>query len=153
AATWPSLAGENPGACHARVKPLLSLSPPAFRPIFLLFLRLFPPLPPTMGGTLMPTRTTRMRATPVLVALAPGPCSAAPRDAYFPRPNEPATVKVGQALHRAAVAAGDDPDRYSFAFIKTRIAVAMSDEEATLYVSDGLASLPVPVVEAAVAHE
>ena len=94
-----------------------------------------------------------MRALVLLCALALAACSVAPRDAYFPTPTDPNTAKVSQALYRAAVAAADDPDRYSFAFIKTRVAVAMSDEEATIYVSDGLARLPVPVVDAAIAHE
>jgi hypothetical protein len=80
-------------------------------------------------------------------------CSAAPRGAYFPPPADPATVRVSHALHRAVVAAGDDPERYSFAFVASPIAVIASDEEATIYVTDGLARQPLPVVEAAIAHE
>jgi Zn-dependent protease with chaperone function len=80
-------------------------------------------------------------------------CSAAPRGAYFPPPGDPGTVRVSQALHRAAVAAGDEPDRYSFAFVASPIAVVASDAEATIYVTDGLARQPLPVVEAAIAHE
>lgn len=89
----------------------------------------------------------------LLAALALAACAAVPRDAYFPPPTDPATARVAHALHRAAIAAGDDPDRYSFAFIKTRVAVAVSDEEATVYVSDGLARMPEAVVDAVIAHE
>jgi len=100
-------------------------------------------------------RPTTLRHAALLLAAAVllTACSAAPRDSYFPPPTSPATAKISHAIHRAAVAAGDDPDRYSFAFVKTRAPVAVSDEEATVYVSDGLAALPVPVVEAVMAHE
>lgn len=80
-------------------------------------------------------------------------CSGVPRGAYFPSPSEPMTARIAQALHRAALAAGDEPERYSFAMVRTPVAAAASDEEATLYITDGLARLPMPVIEAVIAHE
>jgi hypothetical protein len=51
---------------------------------------------------------------------------------------------VSDILYRAAVAAGDDPERYSFAFVQSRAAAAYSDEEAVFYFNftDGLMSSP-----------
>ena len=80
-------------------------------------------------------------------------CSGVPRGAYFPSPSEPMTARIAQTLHRAALAAGDEPERYSFAMVRTPVAAAASDEEATLYITDGLARLPMPVIEAVIAHE
>jgi len=97
--------------------------------------------------------TTRPALASLFALLLLAGCSAAPRGAYFPPPADPATVRISHALHRAAVAAGDDPERYSFAFVASPIAVVASDEEATIYVTDGLARQPLPVVEAAIAHE
>jgi Zn-dependent protease with chaperone function len=96
------------------------------------------------------------RATCVAFALGAlllGCSSGVPRGAYFPPPTDPTTARVSQALHRAAIAAGDEPDRYSFAFVKSAVAAASSDEEATFYVTDGLVRQPLPVIEAAIAHE
>ena len=62
-------------------------------------------------------------------------------------------MRVANVLHRAAVAAGDDPARYSFALIKTRHPVAFTDQDATFYISDGLAQMPTPVLQAVIAHE
>lgn len=102
----------------------------------------------------MASRPPRHPAPACLLALLLlAGCSAAPRGAYFPPPGDPATARVSGALHRAAVAAGDEPERYSFAFVATPIAVVGSDEEATIYVTDGLARQPLSVVEAAIAHE
>lgn len=80
-------------------------------------------------------------------------CAAVPYGAYFPPPAHPVTVRVGDILYRAAVAAGDDPERYSFAFVDSRVATAYSDEEAVFYFTDGLLRMPAEVVEAVVAHE
>jgi Zn-dependent protease with chaperone function len=88
----------------------------------------------------------------VLVVLAPG-CAGLPEGTYFPAPGAPNTVRVANVLHRAALAAGDDPARYSFALIKTRHPVAFTDQDATFYISDGLAQMSTPVLEAAIAHE
>jgi Zn-dependent protease with chaperone function len=62
-------------------------------------------------------------------------------------------LKVSHALYRVASAAGDDPSRYSFALVSNQEANAYSAADATFYVTDGLAKLPAPVVEAILAHE
>ena len=92
---------------------------------------------------------TRWALAPLLglAALAPG-CAGLPEGAYFPAPGAPNTLRVANVLYRAAVAAGDDPARYSFALIKTRHPVAFTDEDATFYISDGLAQMSTPVLEA-----
>jgi hypothetical protein len=87
-----------------------------------------------------------------LLILSAG-CSTVPRGAYFPRPSAPAAVALAHSLYRAAQAAGDDPGRYSFALVRTDEAVAWCDRNATLYFSDGLARLPLHVVEPMVARE
>lgn len=88
----------------------------------------------------------------LLLALA-GCSSAAPKGTYFPALNDPDALKVSHALYRAAVAAGDDPARYSFALVASRQVQAWSDEDATFYVSEGLARMPVQVIEPLIAHE
>lgn len=88
----------------------------------------------------------------VLAALAAG-CVGLHAGTYYPAPNDPNTLRVANALHRAAVAAGDDPARYTFALIKTRQPAAFTDEDATFYISDGLAQMPAPVLQAVIAHE
>lgn len=88
----------------------------------------------------------------VLAILAAG-CAGLPAGTYYPAPNDPNTLRVANVLHRAAVAAGDDPARYSFALIKTRQPAAFTDEDATFYISDGLAQMPTPVLQAVIAHE
>jgi len=84
-------------------------------------------------------------------------CAGLPPGTYYPDPRDPNTTRVATTLYRAASAAGDDPKRYSFAFVRTQHPVAYTDEDATFYVSDGLAAMPMPVLEAviaqAVAHE
>ena len=97
----------------------------------------------------------RQRALLVIVATAvwSAGCASLPAGTYYPSPADPNTVRVAHILHRAAVAAGDDPTRYSFAFVKSQHAAAYTDEDATFYITDGLARLPSPVLEAAVAHE
>jgi Zn-dependent protease with chaperone function len=88
----------------------------------------------------------------VLASLGAG-CAGLPEGTYYPPPGTPDTLRVANILHRAAFAAGDDPARYSFALIRTRHPVAFTDEDATFYISDGLAHMPTPVLEAAIAHE
>jgi Zn-dependent protease with chaperone function len=84
-------------------------------------------------------------------------CAGLPSGTYYPDPRDSNTARVATTLYRAASAAGDDPKRYSFAFLRTRHPVVYTDEDATFYVSDGLAAMPMPVLEAimaqAVAHE
>ena len=88
----------------------------------------------------------------VLLVLVGG-CSSVPEGAYLPGLSQPATVAVAQSLYRVAQAADDDPARYSFGLIKTDEATAYSTEDATFYFSDGLARLPIRIVEPIVAHE
>ena len=96
----------------------------------------------------------RWAAVPLLIlAILVSGCAGLPAGTYYPAPGDPNTLRVANVLHRAAVAAGDDPARYTFALIKTRHPVAFTDEEATFYISDGLAQMPMPVLEAMVAHE
>src|SRR5688572_21072651 len=82
---------------------------------------------------------------------------ALPRNAYYPHPSSPATATLAQTLGRAARGAGDDPERYSFALVRTAKVFALSAPEAVFYFSDGLARLPAREVDAlvaqAVAHE
>jgi len=97
-------------------------------------------------------KTRAVAATLTLAVLLSG-CAAVPPGAYYPLPSDPATARVAHVLHRAAVAAGDDPARYGFAFVKTPMAAAFSDEDAIFYFTEGLATLPQLIVEAVVAHE
>lgn len=87
------------------------------------------------------------------VALALAGCATAPQGTYFPALDRPDSLKVSHALYRAALAAGDSPSRYSFALVASEEANAYSAPDATFYVTDGLARLPAPVVEAMLAHE
>jgi Zn-dependent protease with chaperone function len=76
-----------------------------------------------------------------------------PDHAYYPSPSDPGTVKISQTLHRAAEAAGDDSERYSFALIQTSAITAFATEEATFYFSDGLARQPQRCIDAIVAQK
>jgi len=89
----------------------------------------------------------------LLLAAVAGGCAGLPAGTYYPEPSDPNTLRVSNVLHRAAVAAGDDPARYTFALIKTRHPAAFTDKDATFYISDGLAQMPMPVLQAMVAHE
>ncbi len=80
-------------------------------------------------------------------------CAGVPRDTYFPSLTDPDTLKVSHALYKAAAAAGDDPAHYSFAMVASPQVQAWSAEHATFYVTDGLARMPVHVVEPLIAHE
>src|SRR5207245_928164 len=73
--------------------------------------------------------------------------------AYYPAPRDPTTVKISQTLYRAARAAGDDPDCYSFALIQTTVVTSFAADDATFYFSDGLARLPQRYVDALVAQK
>jgi len=73
--------------------------------------------------------------------------------AYYPAPRDPTTVKISQTLYRAARAAGDDPDYYSFALIQTTVVTSFAADDATFYFSDGLARLPQRHVDALVAQK
>ncbi len=88
----------------------------------------------------------------LVAALAASACASHPDGAYFPAPNGPDTGVVSHTLYRAAVAAGDDPERYSFALVRTREVRAYAAEDATFYVSEGLAHQPQRVLDALVAQ-
>lgn len=97
---------------------------------------------------------TGWAAIPLLIlAILTSGCAGLPAGTYYPAPGDPTTLRLANVLHRAAVAAGDDPARYTFALIKTRHPAAFTDEKATFYISDGLAQMPMPVLEAVIAHE
>lgn len=99
----------------------------------------------------------RRALTLLLVAVFTGGCAFFPPPhpdlAYYPPAREPGTVKISQTLHRAAEAAGDDPERYSFALIQTSAITALAAEDATFYFSDGLARQPQRCVDAIVAQK
>ena len=81
-----------------------------------------------------------------------GACTTVPVGTYFADPRHTTTQKVSDSLHRAALAAGDDPARYSFALVRAEEAQVYRDADATFYVTDGLARLPNRVVDALLAH-
>src|SRR5258707_1288335 len=91
--------------------------------------------------------------TALLAALLLAACATAPEGTYFARPSDPSTPRMAQILSRAAVAGGDDPARYGFAFIKSPTAAAYSDEDAVFYFTDGLMRPPTPVIQAVAAPE
>ena len=80
-------------------------------------------------------------------------CASVPPGAYLPSLTDPDALKVSHALYKAAQAAGDDPSRYSFALVRSTQAQAWTAEDATFYVTDGLARMPVHIVEPLIAHE
>jgi Zn-dependent protease with chaperone function len=88
-----------------------------------------------------------------LVLLAAGACASHPDGAYFPLPHRTDTVAVSSTLYRAAVAAGDDPARYSFALVNSDEVRAWAAEDATFYFSEGLAHQPQRVIDALVARQ
>jgi len=100
-----------------------------------------------------PTMGIRSRVTAIAAGLLLSACATAPEGTYYASPTDPGTARVSHILYRAATAAGDDPERYGFSFIKSPTAAAYSDEDATFYFTDGLMRHPTPVVEAVVAHE
>jgi len=79
-------------------------------------------------------------------------CAQFPEGAYFPGKGRDA-APVAQMLYRAARAAGDEPERYSFALVKSHEVSAWSADDATFYFSEGLVRLDTTHVEALVAHE
>lgn len=90
----------------------------------------------------------------VLVAILLLPaCGTVPDRAYYPDPAEPDTKAVSHALWRTAIAAGDDPHRWSFAFIATQDVSAYTADEGVLYVTRGLARQPQRVLEPLVATQ
>ena len=102
---------------------------------------------------MFPTMRTPARATALAAGLLLSACASAPDGTYYATPADPSTARMSHILHRAAIAGGDDPQRYGFAFIRSPTAAAYSDEDATFYFTDGLMRQPTPIVEAVVAHE
>jgi Zn-dependent protease with chaperone function len=89
----------------------------------------------------------------VVVAFALSACAAHPDGAYYPTPTAPGTVTISHTLYRAALAAGDDPARYSFALVETDAVTAFAADDATFYFSEGLARQPRHVIDALVAQK
>lgn len=79
-------------------------------------------------------------------------CAGLDERAYYP-PTGGGTRALAETLYRAAQAAGDDPARYSFALLATRDVSTYSADDATLYLSEGLARQPQKVIEALIARE
>lgn len=90
----------------------------------------------------------------VLIAVMVAGCTTTvPEHAYYPDPRDARTRVVAEALWRAARAASEDPERYSFAMIRTAQVRAYTAEDATFYFSEGLAAQSGRVIDALVAHE
>jgi len=100
-----------------------------------------------------PTMGIRARVSALTAALLLSACATAPEGTYYASPADSGTARMAHILHRAAIAGGDDPRRYGFAFIQSPTAAAYSDEDATFYFTDGLMRKPAPIIEAVVAHE
>jgi Zn-dependent protease with chaperone function len=73
--------------------------------------------------------------------------------AYYPLARDPGTIRISRTLYRAAQAAGDDPDRYSFALIQTTAVTSFAADHATFYFSDGFARLSQRHLDALVAQK
>jgi Zn-dependent protease with chaperone function len=80
-------------------------------------------------------------------------CATFPEHAYYPNPADAHTRVLAQALYRAARAASEDPQRFSFAMVRTAEVRAYTGEDATFYFSEGLARQSGAVIDALVAHE
>jgi predicted Zn-dependent protease len=80
----------------------------------------------------------------VVVILATSACAlvppSVPKRAYYPDTADPRTKLLSESLYRAAVAAGDDPRRYSFAMLQTWKVTAVTADEGIFYFSEGLAA-------------
>jgi Zn-dependent protease with chaperone function len=95
----------------------------------------------------------RRLALPLIVLLLLSACASWPEHAYYPDPADAQTRALAEALYRAARAASEDPERYSFALIRVAEVRAYTAEDATFYFSEGLARQSGRVVDALVAHE
>jgi len=76
-----------------------------------------------------------------------------PENAYYPSPSDSRSLTISYTLYRAAQASGDDPTRYSFAFIQTTAVTAFAAEDATFYFSEGLAKQSQRCIDAIVAQK
>lgn len=88
-----------------------------------------------------------------VLLLATSACSTVPDGSYYPDPASRETKVLANALWRAAKAASDDPNEYSFAMIRSHLVAAYTVEDATFYFTQGLARQPDAIIDALVAHE
>lgn len=88
-----------------------------------------------------------------MVVLTLSACATWPEHAYYPDPATVHTRVLAEALYRAARASSEDPQRYSFAMIRTAEVRAYTADDATFYFSEGLARRSPRVIDALVAHE
>jgi Zn-dependent protease with chaperone function len=88
-----------------------------------------------------------------ILVLATSACSSVPHRSYYPDPASRETKVLANALWRAAKAASDDPNEYSFAMIRSHRVAAYTVEDATFYFTQGLARQPDAIIDALVAHE
>lgn len=89
----------------------------------------------------------------LVVVIVCGACATFPEGAYYPSARDPHAAALARSLHRAAMAADDDPKRYTFAMIHTRDIAAYTTDDASFYFTDGLARLPAPSLDALVAQQ
>lgn len=93
----------------------------------------------------------------LVVILATTACAVLPtpipEQAYSPNTTDPRTKRLSEVLYRAAVGAGEDPGRYSFAMLKTSTVTAVAADEGVFYFSEGLASQTPAHIDAFVAQE
>lgn len=95
----------------------------------------------------------RRFAALVIALITLSGCATFPEHAYYPNPADASTRVLAQALYRAARAASEDPQRYSFAMVRTAEVRAYTGDDATFYFSEGLARQSGAVIDALVAHE
>jgi Zn-dependent protease with chaperone function len=76
-----------------------------------------------------------------------------PEHSYYPEPRDSRSLTISYTLYRAAQASGDDPTRYSFAFIQTAAVTAFAADDAIFYFSEGLARQPQRCIDAIVAQK
>jgi Zn-dependent protease with chaperone function len=94
----------------------------------------------------------RLRVLVTAVVMLSG-CATAPENAYYPNAGDAATRVLRDALYRAARAASEDPQRYSFAMLRTAEVRAYTGDDGTFYFSEGLARQSGRAIDALVAHE
>lgn len=94
----------------------------------------------------------RLAAFAIVLAMLSG-CATFPDHAYYPHPADAQTRLLAEALYRAARAASEDPQQYSFAMVRTAEVRAYTGDDATFYFSEGLARQSGSVIDALVAHE
>ena len=66
-----------------------------------------------------------------MVVLTLSACATWPEHAYYPDPATAHTRVLAEALYRAARASSEDPQRYSFAMIRTAEVRAYTADDAT----------------------